>query len=347
MTARSIADNIGLPKGSTVTGDELEAMSGEELTAKLADTNIFARVLPEHKMRIVEAFKARGDIVAMTGDGVNDAPALKYADIGIAMGQRGTQVAREAADMVLLDDNFTTIVESARDGRRIYDNIRKAVGYVFVVHIPIALVALIGPALGFPPLLMPIHVVLLELIIDPTCSIVFERQPAEKNIMDRPPRSILEPLMTRALVWKSILQGLVIFAAVFASYAALLHAPSGAPGHVEAVARSVAFLVLVLSNLFIVFVNRSNDETILKSHPAKGDRVAYYIGFLVVAVMAVALYLPAANRIVLTAPLNWQELLLAVGLAAVATLWFEVIKVIRKIGRKRKLKIKGELTGNP
>jgi len=219
ITAKSIARKIGLPKSDRViTGKELDSMSDEELTAALRETGIFARVIPAHKKRIVRALKSLNLVVAMTGDGVNDAPALKHADIGIAMGKRGTGVAREAADMILLDDNFTTIVDTVKDGRRIYDNIRKAIGYVLVIHIPIALAALLAPLLHLPALLLPIHVVLLELIIDPTCSIIFERQPPEKGLMDKPPRNPNHPLVDSGLFIKAIMQGMTILAASLGSY---------------------------------------------------------------------------------------------------------------------------------
>lgn len=200
ITASSIAKQINMPNSDKIiTGDELNIMTDEQLHEKVKDVSIFSRVVPEHKMRIVKAFKENGEIVAMTGDGVNDAPALKYADIGIAMGKRGSEVSREAADLILLDDNFSTIVDTIKDGRRIYDNIRKAVGYIFAIHIPIAFASLLAPLLGINPaslLLLPLHVVLLELVIDPTCSIVLERQPAEQDIMERPPRDPNEKLLT-------------------------------------------------------------------------------------------------------------------------------------------------------
>ncbi len=183
-------------------------------------------------MRIVRAFKENGEIVAMTGDGVNDAPALKYADIGIAMGKRGSEVSREASDLILMDDNFTTIVETVRDGRRIYDNIRKAVGYVFTIHIPIAAASLLAPLLGIEPaalMLLPLHVVLLEVLIDPTCSIVLERQPAEEDVMDRAPRDPKEKLLTGRMLGKSVLQGIFVFAASFGAY--LSHLPAILPMH--------------------------------------------------------------------------------------------------------------------
>ena len=210
-TAESIARQVGMPVTTVINGRELDMMTDEALYAAVDGTTVFARVLPRQKRRIVSAFKVRGNVVAMTGDGVNDAPALKYADIGIAMGKRGTEVAREAADLVLLNDNFETIVSTVKDGRRIYDNIRKAIEYILVIHIPVALSALAPPLLGLPLLLLPVHVVILELIIDPTCSIIFERQPAESDLMTRPPRAFNEPLVNRGLIGKALLQGLTIF----------------------------------------------------------------------------------------------------------------------------------------
>ncbi len=321
-TARSIADRVGLPAGDTISGDELEAMSDEELAARLGSVNIFARVLPAHKMRIVTALKARGEVVAMTGDGVNDAPALKYADIGIAMGSRGAEVAREAADMVLLDDNFGTIVGSVRDGRRIYDNIRKAIGYVLVVHIPIAFAALLCPLLGLPALLMPVHVVLLELLIDPTCSILFERLPAEPDVMERPPRSPREPLMSRGLLAQSLLQGGVALLAVMLPYALLLGAGVDADQ-----ARSFALVVLVLCNLLSVLVNRSQRQSLL--HGALDPAVGLTAAAVALA-LAALLYVPAVGTVAFTAPLTPGLLALAVGVAGAGTLWWEVVKWVRR-----------------
>lgn len=222
ITASSIAKEVGIPHSQgIITGEELNKMDDEELNKRIKDVSIFSRVVPEHKMRIVKAFKEIGEVVAMTGDGVNDAPALKYADIGIAMGKRGSEVSREAADLILLDDNFSTIVDTVKDGRRIYDNIRKAIGYVFVIHMPIAFASLLAPLLGISAsslLLLPVHVVLLELLIDPTCSIVLERQPAESDIMNRKPRDPREGILTSKVLVKSIIQGLVLFAASFGTY---------------------------------------------------------------------------------------------------------------------------------
>ncbi len=326
VTARSIAEKIGiLNSDNVISGNELEAMTDEELREKVKVTNIFARVIPRHKMRIVKALKDVGETVAMTGDGVNDAPALKLADIGIAMGKRGTGVAKEAADMILLDDNFTTIVETIRDGRRIYDNIKKAVGYVFVIHIPIALMALLAPLFHLPLLLLPIHIVLLELIIDPTCSIVFERQPAEKDIMDRKPRSPVESLIQGGMMTKAILQGLAIFAASFGSYVVLI-----SQGWSVEAARTFTLIVLGFANLFLVYVNKSEKLGAFVGIFKRKDKVVWYVNAGIIAALALVTYLPAANSIVKTVPLGVGPLFAAIGLAALATFWWEIVKLFKK-----------------
>lgn len=215
-TAMAIGEEIGLKfTDKVIVGNEIDSLSENELCEVVKSCDVFSRVIPEQKMKIVKALKKNGEIVAMTGDGVNDAPALKSADIGIAMGQRGTEVAKEAADMILMDDNFTTIVKSVKDGRRVYDNIRKAMVYILIIHIPIAAMAMFAPLFNLPPLLLPMHIMLLELIIDPTCSIVFEGEPAEANIMENHPRPPQEPLLTRNLTIKVVLQGIIMFLAAF------------------------------------------------------------------------------------------------------------------------------------
>ena len=326
-TARSIAQKIGiLNSENVITGQQIESMDDEELKEKVKVTNIFARVIPRHKMRIVKALKNIGETVAMTGDGVNDAPALKYADIGIAMGKRGTGVAKEAADMILLDDNFTTIVETIKDGRRIYDNIKKAVGYVFVIHIPIALMALLAPILHLPILLLPIHIVLLELIIDPTCSIVFERQPAEKDIMGRKPRSPRDSLVNPGLMLKSIFQGLAIFAAAFGAYVYL----ANHDWTVEA-ARTFTLIILGFANLFLVYVNQSEKGAAFTGMFKQKDKVIWYVNIGIISALALVIYLPAGNAIAKTLPLNFGQVLTAIGLAAAATFWWELVKVFKNV----------------
>ncbi len=336
VTASSIAKQIGMPNcDHIITGDELNNMSDEELRAHVRDVSIFSRVVPEHKMRIVKAFKDNGETVAMTGDGVNDAPALKYADIGIAMGKRGSEVSREAADLILMDDNFSTIVDTIRDGRRIYDNIRKAVGYVFTIHIPIAFSALLAPFMGINPanlLLLPLHVVLLELIIDPTCSIVLERQPAEKNIMERKPRDPNEKILTTGILSKSIFQGLVVFVASFGTYFAILQQNSSN----AALARTMGLAIIMLSNLFLVQVNSSNCDFVFQSitRLAK-DKVMWAITLGTIAGLLVILYTPL-NSFLKLAPLSVGQLFLALGISAASVLWYEVVKLVNYVQHRNK-----------
>ena len=336
LTASAIAGQIGMPdSGRVVTGDELSRMSDEELREQVRHVNIFSRVIPEHKMRIVRALKANGAIVAMTGDGVNDAPALKYADIGIAMGKRGSEVSREAADLILLDDNFSTIVDTIRDGRRIYDNIRKAVGYVFTIHIPIAFSCLLAPLLGIDPanlMLLPLHVVLLELIIDPTCSIVLERQPAERDIMERPPRDPKEPLLSAKGLARSVLLGLTVFAASFGTYYTVLQMN---PAANASVARAMGLTVIFLSNLLLVLVSSSRTDFAYQSLPRLiKDQVMWAVFSGTILGLTLILYTPLSGFLKL-APLGGRQLLTAAGAAAAAVLWAELVKLARRLKRKQ------------
>ncbi len=338
-TAAAIAKQVGIRGWNQVlTGDMLDKMSDEELCEAVKTVNIFSRVIPEHKMRIVRAFQKNGNIVAMTGDGVNDAPALKYADIGIAMGKRGSEVAREAADLVLMDDNFSTIVDTIRDGRRIYDNIRKAVGYVFTIHIPIALSSLLAPMLGITApalMLLPLHVMLLELIIDPTCSIVLERQPAEDDIMERPPRAPQAKILTASLLLKSVIQGVIIFAVSFGAYfIALAGDPANAP-----LARSLGLAIIMLANLFLVQVNSSQHSfAITTAKRLIHDKVMWAVNILTIAGLVVILYSPL-NSFLKLAPLSFGQLLCAIGLAAGSVLWYELVKVYQQAKLRKDKKI--------
>ncbi|MCL2813834.1 MAG: cation-translocating P-type ATPase, partial [Oscillospiraceae bacterium] len=333
ITAASIAKKIGMKNhDKIVTGDMLEKMTDGELRESVKTAGIFSRVIPEHKMRIVKAFKDNGEVVAMTGDGVNDAPALKYADIGVAMGKRGSEVSREAADLILLDDNFTTIVETIKDGRRIFDNIRKAIGYVFTVHIPIALAALFAPALGINPaslLFLPMLVVLLELIIDPTCSIVLERQPAEYDIMERNPRNPKKKILTWGTMLKSVTQGLTIFAASFGSYYFMLSAD---PNNANA-ARTMGIGVIMVANLFLVQCNSSDIDNIFTSiRRLSKDKVMWTVNIAVMAALFLFLYTPIGGFLKL-APLTAGQFITMFGLAVVSVLWYEVVKLVKRLRR--------------
>lgn len=338
ITASSIAKQIDMPNSDKIiTGDELNQMSEEELQERVKNVSIFSRVVPEHKMRIVRAFQENGEVVAMTGDGVNDAPALKFADIGIAMGKRGSEVSREAADLILLDDNFATIVETIKDGRRIYDNIRKAVGYVFIIHIPIAFASLFAPLLGINPaslFLLPLHVVLLELVIDPTCSIVLERQPAEQDIMKRSPRDPNEKLLIAKTLFKSVIQGFVIFGASFGTYLAYLNQYSNnAP-----LARTMGLTIILLANLLLVQVNGSDTEFAIKSFVKLiKDKVMWIVSLGTIAGILLMLYTPLCGFLKL-APLSLKELLIVSGIAGVSVMWYELVKMVKYFLRIKKVK---------
>lgn len=330
VTASAIAKKIGMSGcENAVTGDMLDKMSDEQLRETVKTASVFSRVVPEHKMRIVRALKENGEIVAMTGDGVNDAPALKYADIGIAMGRRGSEVSREAADLILMDDNFHTIVETVHDGRRIYDNIRRAVGYVFSIHIPIAFSSLLAPLLGIAPaamFLLPLHVVLLEILIDPTCSIVLERQPAEENIMERPPRARDEKLLSGRLLIKSAVQGFAVFAAAFGAYFVTL---AGLKANAPA-ARAMGLAVIIFANLFLVAVNSSDRDPALHSMKRLiKDKVMWAVGIGTPALLCAVLYTPLASLLKLDA-LSPARLGTALALAAASVAWYEIVKAAKR-----------------
>ncbi len=328
VTAAAIARQVGIPSGGIVTGAELSEMPQEQLRECVKSVDIFSRVLPEHKMRIVKALKENGEVVAMTGDGVNDAPALKYADIGIAMGGRGSDVSREAADMILLDDNFTTIVDTVKDGRRIYENIRKAIGYVFTIHIPIAFAALCAPLLKAGPaslMLLPLHVVLLELIIDPTCSIVLERQPAEHDVMERPPRNPKEGILSREVLLKSVAQGLAIFAASFGVYYASLLSGAGAE-----TARTMGLGIIILANLFLVQVNSSHSDSMFTTLKQLAKDKAMWIVNIATLVGLIAIVYTPLNGWLKLSPLSAGEMLLTLAASAASVMWYEIIKLSKR-----------------
>jgi Ca2+-transporting ATPase len=321
ITAQHIARQVGLkPADKVITGLELDIFSDEELREHLKTVNIFARVVPEQKLRLVNAFKANGEIVSMTGDGVNDAPALKSANIGIAMGGRGTDVAREAGALVLLDDDFSSIVKAVRLGRRIFDNLRKAMAYILAVHIPIAGLSLIPVLFGWPLVLLPVHVVFLELIIDPACSIAFEAEPEEPNVMNRPPRNRNEPLFSRRTIVLSLLQGTAVLLVTLAIYGIALNQGRG-----DLEARSLTFVTLVIANLGLILSNRVWSKNIIASLWHKNNAL-YIIVSATLAILTLVLFVPALRNLFSFGMLHLNDLGLCFGAGAACIVWFELVK---------------------
>ncbi|HCV29824.1 MAG TPA: ATPase [Microcoleaceae bacterium UBA9251] len=322
-TAQTIARQVGLMQmGAIVTGAELDRMSDDELQERIQSTNIFARAVPEQKLRIVNALKSKGEIVAMTGDGVNDAPALKSAQIGIAMGQRGTDVARESAALVLLDDDFSSIVQAVKLGRRIFDNLRKAMAYLLAIHIPIAGMSLIPVLFKLPLVLLPVHVAFLHLIIDPACSIVLEAEPAEATVMQRPPRNSKEPLFGRKTVGLAVLQGVVILAIVLAIFMISLYRRQG-----ELDARALTFTTLILANLGLILSESSTSRLSLKILQSPNAALWWVIGGGLLFLVLV-LYVPFLRQLFSFSLLHPIDLAICLGGGAISLVWFELLKLL-------------------
>lgn len=330
VTAQSIARQAGLSDPENViTGPELDQMSDADLTGRIKDVHVFARVVPEQKLRIVKALKAHREIVAMTGDGVNDAPALKAAHIGIAMGGRGTDVARESASLVLLDDDFASIVSAVRLGRRIFDNIKKAVAFILAVHVPIAGLSMIPVFFAdWPLLLLPMHIVFLELIIDPSCSLIFEAEDAEANVMRRPPRSPKERLFSLSTIGAAAMQGLSVLAACVGVF--LL----ARADHSADAARALTFATLVVSFLVIILVNRSWTRSALAMLRVPNAALRWVL-LGATLFLAVVLTVPFAQQLFHFAPLHVSDLGFCLGTGIACVLWFELVKVLRKHQRGR------------
>ena len=322
-TARNIARQAGLGADRIVTGAELDAMSDAALRECVRTTDIFARMVPGQKLRLVEAFKANGEVVAMTGDGVNDAPALKAAHIGIAMGGRGTDVAREAASLVLLDDDFTSIVQAVRLGRRIFDNLKKAMAYIFAVHVPIAGMSLLPVLLRWPLALLPVHIVFLELIIDPACSVVFEAEAEEADVMRRPPRRRDDRLFGARTLVVSLAQGLAVLMMVMIVFGVALRW-----GYGEEEARALSFTTLIVANLGLIFANRSWSQTIV-SRLGSPNWALWGVTGGAAVFLGCALYIPALRGVFKFSVLSVWDVLLCVAFGAASTVWFELLKIVK------------------
>ena len=334
-TAQSIARSAGLLVGADdasgiLSGDELARLSDTQLQARLRSVSVCARIAPEQKLRIVQALKAQGEVVAMTGDGVNDAPALKAAHVGVAMGGRGTDVAREAASIVLLDDNFSSIVHAVRLGRRIFDNLQKSMSYLLAVHVPIAGMALLPVLLGWPVMLLPLHIAFLELVVDPACSLAFENEPAERDVMQRPPRDANARLFAGATLAFALLQGAGALVVVLVAYG------WGLQQMTEEQARAFGFCALVVANLALILSNRSHRVSLLASL-RQPNRTLWIVAAATAGLLLLVVAVPALAGLFRFAALPWPAAVALPVLALVAALWFELMRrnFARHLRRRR------------
>ena len=330
-TALAIAGEIGLDHAEgCITGPELARMPDGELARRIGAVSVFARMVPEQKLQLIRVLKANAEVVGMTGDGVNDAPALRAADIGIAMGGRGTDVARESAAIVITDDDYTSIVGGVHQGRGIFDNLRKAMSYIIAVHVPIAGMSLIPVFVaGWPLVLLPVQIAFLELIIDPACSVVFEAEEVDPRIMDQPPRGLGEPMFGRRVLTIAFLQGASVLAAVFAVYVWSI-----LTDHPDDVVRSLTFATLVVGNLALILVNRSWRLSIAGSLRERKNRTLPWILAIAATLLVALLTVPGLQRAFHFGPVSWTEALVALVAGFAGVVWFEAYKAI--VGAQRR-----------
>jgi Ca2+-transporting ATPase len=327
-TALAIAAQAGIDTAAgALSGAEIATLDDPALDAAVARVSVFARIRPEQKLRLVEAFKRRGEVVAMTGDGVNDAPALKAAHIGLAMAGGGTDVAREAAAISLLEDDIGHIVDGVRMGRRIFDNLRKVLLYIVAIHVPIAGLALLPVLLGWPPLLLPMHVVLIEMVVDPICAIAFESEPGERDLMTRPPRLAAEPLLGPPQLLLGLLQGVVLLSAVLG-----LHIVAVARGFVEDEARTLAFIALTAGNFALVRVNGARGAALPRLFEA-GHGAFWVVVVVASAIVATCILWPTAATLFGFAPPSLLASAFAIAAGVVAAMLFEPLKRVDWVRR--------------
>ena len=330
-TATTIARQIGF-RGleHSLHGDALMAMTDAELEENVVNTNLFTRMFPEAKLRIINALKAKGHIVAMTGDGVNDGPALKAAHIGISMGKKGSEIAKQASSLILVEDDLARMVDAVAMGRKIYTNLKKAIQYIISIHIPIILIVLLPLALGwvFPSVFSPIHIIFLELIMGPTCSIIYENEPLEKNVMEQKPRPFTTTFFNPRELTTSIVQGLVITCGALCVYQYAVRT-----GHDEAATRTMVFVVLVAANIFLTLVNRSFYYSIVATTHYKNNLVPLII-FITMVLTGLMIYFAPLAAFFEFKTLSVYELMLAAGIGFISVIWFEAIKwQNRRIGK--------------
>jgi Ca2+-transporting ATPase len=321
-TALAIARKAGIDASRVVSGPEIESMAAAALGRNIRECSIFARITPADKLRIVQALQSNGEITAMIGDGVNDAPSLKAAHIGVAMGGRGTDVAREAAALVLLNDNFSSVVTAIRLGRRIFDNLRKATGFIAAIHVQIAGVALFPIIAGLPPILGPLHIAFLELIIDPVCSIAFENEPEESDVMSRPPRSTKAPLLSLVRLLWCLLQGAIAFALIACLYVTSLR--YGLPADQ---ARSLSFGAMIASSVALVIINRSFDNVLFGSL-VRPNPMLWAVFTLATAIFATTLYWTPARALFDFGAFHAHDALISVSVGVVLLIILELLKGI-------------------
>ncbi len=327
-TTAAIAKQVGF-RGyeKTITGDELMKLDEAALKSCVTDTTIFTRMFPEAKLKIINALKSNNEIVAMTGDGVNDGPALKAAHIGIAMGKKGTEIAKQAASLILVEDDLSKMVNAVAMGRKIYTNLKKAIQYIISIHIPIILTVFIPLALGwmYPNIFSPIHIIFLEIIMGPTCSIIYENEPMEKNTMSQKPKA----LTTTFFNWKelsiSIIQGLVITAGTLFVYQYSVN-----NGYDEALTRTMTFTVLITANIFLTLINRSFYYSILTTLKYKNNMVLFII-FITIAIVGLILFVKPLTSFFEFETLNFQQLLTCVAIGFISVIWFEIVKLIKRV----------------
>ena len=326
-TTASIAKQIGFTGyDKSISGAELMQLSDKELKKQVLEINLFSRMFPEAKLKIINALKSNKEIVAMTGDGVNDGPALKAAHIGIAMGKKGTEIAKEAASLILIDDDLAKMVDAVAMGRKIYANLKKAIQFIISIHIPIIFTVFIPLALGwiYPNIFSPIHIIFLELVMGPTCSIVYENEPMEKNTMTQQPRPLRDTFFNWKELSTSIIQGLAITVGALSVYQFSVY-----QGFDEQVTRTMVFMVLVTSNIFLTLINRSFYYSIFTTLRYKNNLVYLIIG-ITIAATGLLLYIKPLRDFFQFEYLNFEQLSLAVGVGSVAVLWYELVKIWRR-----------------
>jgi len=313
LTAQAIAKEAGIMKAGSIalTGDELDRMDDKQLDEVIENCRVFARVTPEHKLRIVKAFKSRGHVCAMTGDGVNDAPAIKEADIGVSMGISGTEVTKQAADVILLDDNFATLVNSVEEGRTIYQNIRKFVRYLISCNIGEVITMLGGILMGLPMVLLPAQILLVNLVTDSLPAIALGLEPAESSVMKKPPRKEDDSFFSGGLMWHIVIRGLLIGICTLASFTVLL-----TNTHSLGTARTGALITLVLSQLIHVFECKSEDKTLF-TVPYLSNPFLLFSVFISAAALFAGIWLPVLQKVFFTAVPSLGEFLVAVAAAAI------------------------------